>query len=52
MNKTTHIGLLLAALLLALPAQAGGQREEAMSANVRCVAAARAGRHRGHPHCV
>ncbi|MBS1220363.1 MAG: hypothetical protein H6R21_3496, partial [Proteobacteria bacterium] len=35
MNKTTHIGLLVAALLLALPAQAGGQREEAMSANVR-----------------
>ncbi|MBW8369856.1 MAG: lytic transglycosylase domain-containing protein [Thiobacillus sp.] len=35
MNKTTHIGLLLAALLLTLPAHAGGQREEAMSANVR-----------------
>jgi soluble lytic murein transglycosylase-like protein len=35
MKKTTHIGLLLAALLLAHPAQAGGQREEAMSANVR-----------------
>jgi len=35
MNKTMHIGLLVAALLLALPAQAGGQREEAMSANVR-----------------
>ena len=35
MNKTMHTGLLIAALLLALPAQAGGQREEAMSANVR-----------------
>ena len=35
MKKTTHTGLLLPALLLALPAQAGGQREEAMSANVR-----------------
>jgi len=35
MNKTTHTGLLIAALLLALPVQAGGQREEAMSANVR-----------------
>jgi soluble lytic murein transglycosylase-like protein len=35
MKKTTHIGLLLAALFLAHPAQAGGQREEAMSANVR-----------------
>ena len=35
MNKTTHIGLLIAALLLAQPAHAGGQREEAMSANVR-----------------
>ncbi|MHB1215538.1 MAG: lytic transglycosylase domain-containing protein [Thiobacillus sp.] len=35
MKKTTHIGLLVAALLLALPAHAGGQREEAMSANVR-----------------
>ena len=35
MNKTTHIGLLIAALFLALPAHAGGQREEAMSANVR-----------------
>ena len=35
MKKTVHIGLLLGALLLALPAQAGGQREEAMSANVR-----------------
>ncbi|MDP1644561.1 MAG: lytic transglycosylase domain-containing protein [Thiobacillus sp.] len=35
MKKTTHIGLLITALLLALPAHAGGQREEAMSANVR-----------------
>lgn len=35
MNKTTHTGLLIAALLLALPAHSGGQREEAMSANVR-----------------
>jgi soluble lytic murein transglycosylase-like protein len=35
MKKTTHIGLLLAALFLAHPAQAGGQREEAMSANAR-----------------
>ena len=35
MNKTTRIGLLLAALLLTPPAQAGGQREEALSANVR-----------------
>lgn len=35
MKKTTHIGLLIAALLLALPAHAGNQREEAMSANVR-----------------
>ena len=35
MKQTTHIGLLIAALLLALPAQAGNQREEAMSANVR-----------------
>jgi soluble lytic murein transglycosylase-like protein len=35
MKKTTHIGLLLAAFFLAHPAQAGGQREEAMSANVR-----------------
>ncbi|MGK2952221.1 MAG: lytic transglycosylase domain-containing protein [Thiobacillus sp.] len=34
MNKTTHIGLLIA-LLFALPAQAGNQREEAMSASVR-----------------
>lgn len=35
MKKTTCTGLLLTALILALPAQAGGQREEAMSANVR-----------------
>jgi soluble lytic murein transglycosylase-like protein len=35
MKRTTHIGLLLAALCLAPPVQAGGQREEAMSANVR-----------------
>ena len=35
MKKTTHIGLLIAALFVALPTQAGGQREEAMSANVR-----------------
>jgi soluble lytic murein transglycosylase-like protein len=35
MKKTTHIGLLLAALFLAHPAHAGGQQEEAMSANVR-----------------
>lgn len=35
MMKTTHIGLLITALLLALPAHAGNQREEAMSANVR-----------------
>ena len=35
MNKTTHIGLLIATLLLAQPAHAGGQREEALSANVR-----------------
>ena len=35
MKKTTHIGLLVATLLLALPAHAGNQREEAMSANVR-----------------
>jgi soluble lytic murein transglycosylase-like protein len=35
MKKTTHIGLLIAALLLTLPAHAGNQREEAMSANVR-----------------
>jgi soluble lytic murein transglycosylase-like protein len=35
MNTRTHIALLFAALLLALPAQAGNQREEAMSTNVR-----------------
>ena len=35
MNKPTHIGLLIAALLLTQPASAGGQREEALSANVR-----------------
>jgi soluble lytic murein transglycosylase-like protein len=35
MKRTTHIGLLLAALCLAHPVQAGGQREEAMSASVR-----------------
>lgn len=35
MRKTTSIGLLLAALVLALPAHAGNQREEALSANVR-----------------
>lgn len=35
MKRTTHTGLLLTALLLVLPAHAGGQREEAMSANVR-----------------
>jgi soluble lytic murein transglycosylase-like protein len=35
MKKTTHIGLLITALLLALPAHAGNQREEAMSANAR-----------------
>lgn len=35
MNPTTRIGLLLATLLLALPAAAGNQREEAMSANAR-----------------
>jgi len=35
MKKTTYTGLLLTALVLALPAQAGGQLEEAMSANVR-----------------
>lgn len=35
MSKTPHIGLLIAALLLTVPAHAGGQREEAMSANVR-----------------
>lgn len=35
MKALTHISLLLAALFLTHPAQAGGQREEAMSANVR-----------------
>ncbi|HEY0664185.1 MAG TPA: lytic transglycosylase domain-containing protein [Thiobacillaceae bacterium] len=35
MKRSTHIGLLLAALCLTHPAHAGGQREEAMSANVR-----------------
>jgi soluble lytic murein transglycosylase-like protein len=35
MKKTTHIGLLITALLLVQPVLAGGQREEAMSANVR-----------------
>ena len=35
MNKTTHTGFLIVVLLLALPAHAGGQLEEAMSANVR-----------------
>ncbi|MBZ0067642.1 MAG: lytic transglycosylase domain-containing protein [Thiobacillus sp.] len=35
MKKTTYTGLLLTALILALPAHAGGQLEEAMSANVR-----------------
>ena len=35
MKTLTHISLLLAALFLTHPAQAGGQREEAMSANVR-----------------
>lgn len=35
MNKRTHIGLLVAVLLLAQPAHAGGQREEAMADNVR-----------------
>jgi soluble lytic murein transglycosylase-like protein len=35
MKRITHIGLLLSALFLAHPAQAGGQLEEAMSANVR-----------------
>lgn len=35
MNKTTHAGLLIAALLLTPPALAGGQLEEALSANVR-----------------
>ncbi len=35
MKTMRHIGLLIAALLLAQPANAGGQREEAMSTNVR-----------------
>lgn len=35
MKRSAHIGLILAALSLAQPAFAGGQREEAMSANVR-----------------
>jgi soluble lytic murein transglycosylase-like protein len=35
MRKTTHIGLLVAALLLTPVAHAGAQREEAMSASVR-----------------
>ena len=35
MRKTTSLGLVIAALLCALPAHAGGQREEALSANVR-----------------
>lgn len=35
MKKPTHIGLLIATLLLTAPAYAGGQREEALSANVR-----------------
>jgi len=35
MNQPTHIGLLIAALLLTQPAHAGAQREEALSANVR-----------------
>ncbi len=35
MKQTTTIGLLFSALLLALPVHAGGQLEEAMSANVR-----------------
>ncbi|NDP47289.1 MAG: lytic transglycosylase domain-containing protein [Sulfuriferula multivorans] len=35
MKALTTISLLLAASLLSLPAHAGGQREEAMSANVR-----------------
>lgn len=35
MNKATHIGLLIATLLLAPATYAGGQREEALSANVR-----------------
>lgn len=35
MKKATTLSLLLTALFLVQPAQAGGQREEAMSANVR-----------------
>ncbi|MEW6119752.1 MAG: lytic transglycosylase domain-containing protein [Pseudomonadota bacterium] len=35
MRKTTSLGLVIAALLCALSAHAGGQREEALSANVR-----------------
>ena len=35
MKKTTHAGLLIATLLLTQPAHAGGQREEALSDNVR-----------------
>ncbi|MDP1862881.1 MAG: lytic transglycosylase domain-containing protein [Thiobacillus sp.] len=35
MKALTHISLLLASLFLTFPALAGGQREEAMSANVR-----------------
>lgn len=35
MKKTMHLSLLAAALLLALPAFAGAQREEALSANAR-----------------
>ena len=35
MKKTTHTGLLIATLLLTQPAHAGGQREEALSDNVR-----------------
>ncbi len=35
MKALTYISLFLAALFLAFPALAGGQREEAMSANVR-----------------
>ena len=35
MKNRIHIGLILIAFTWALPVQAGGQREEAMSANVR-----------------
>jgi soluble lytic murein transglycosylase-like protein len=35
MNNATRIALLIASLLLGQPAHAGGQREEALSANVR-----------------